>query len=121
MSDYWSDTIKSFEGLISYPKMEDKYLKRPPFRYIFQIFYECSKIADLTGNGIVSSSDLDKDQYESSEKKLEFVKKICKVVYQKDPSKQAVKPQSIIKGTESDQVNVFLRDLALFTKKNLTD
>ena len=35
MEDYWTETIKAFEGLITYPKLEEKYLKRPPFKYIF--------------------------------------------------------------------------------------
>lgn len=35
MSDYWTETIKAFDGLIDYPKMEEKYLKWPPFKYIF--------------------------------------------------------------------------------------
>ena len=30
-----------------------------------------------------------------------------------------MKAQSVMKGVESDLVNIFLRDLALFTKNNL--
>ena len=32
-----------------------------------------------------------------------------------------MKPQSVLKGVESDLVNVFLRDLAQFTKTNLKE
>jgi TRAF3-interacting protein 1 len=55
MSDYWTETIKAFDGLFSYPKLEEKYLKRPPFKYIFQIFLECSKISDISGGGIINA------------------------------------------------------------------
>ncbi len=61
MADFWSETIKAFDGLISYPKLEEKYLKRPPFKYVFQIFFECYKISNLSGNGLITSSDIEKD------------------------------------------------------------
>ncbi len=54
MSDFWSETIKAYDGLITYPKLEEKYLKRPPFKYIFQIFYELSKVSNLNGNDIMT-------------------------------------------------------------------
>ncbi len=47
MADYWTETIKAYEGLITYPKLEDKYLKRPPFKYIFSIFVECMKLSGI--------------------------------------------------------------------------
>ena len=44
MSEYWDKTMASYGNLISYPKMDPKYLKRPPFKYILSIFIECNKV-----------------------------------------------------------------------------
>lgn len=80
MSDYWTETIKIYEGLISYPKLEDKYLKRPPFKYIFSIFTECMKVSGI-GQGNFSDDDLNKDKYDGNERKMEFLNKVFKIVY----------------------------------------
>lgn len=90
MTDYWSETIKSFEGLISYPRLEEKYLKRPPFKYLFSIFVECMKVSSL-GEDQFSEEELDKEKYDSSEKKLDFIKKMFKIVYSNKTDKIPVK------------------------------
>lgn len=119
MTDYWSETIKEFDGLITYPKLEEKYLKRPPFKYILSIFQECCKISNINDAGEIKLDDQSKEYYDSSEKKMDFIKKVGKIVYENNSAKMPVKAQSILKGVESDLVNVFLRDLAVFTKKNI--
>lgn len=43
MSDYWKPTSDMFSGLIDKPKMTEKLLSKPPFKYIFDIIVETSK------------------------------------------------------------------------------
>jgi hypothetical protein len=86
MADYWTETIKAYDGLITYPKLEDKYLKRPPFKYIFSVFTECVKVTGL-GKGVFSEEDLNKDNYEGNEKRMEFLNKLFKFLYKDSTSK----------------------------------
>jgi hypothetical protein len=43
MGDYWKPTSDMFSGLIEKPKMTEKLLSKPPFKYIFDIIIETSK------------------------------------------------------------------------------
>ena len=50
MGDFWKPTADMFSGLIERPKMSDKLLVRPPFKYIFDIVMETIKKTNC-GNG----------------------------------------------------------------------
>lgn len=39
----WKTTAEMYEGLIDKPKMIEKYLAKPPFKYIFDILSETTK------------------------------------------------------------------------------
>lgn len=43
MADFWKPTSDMFSGLIEKPKMTEKLLSKPPFKYIFDIIIETSK------------------------------------------------------------------------------
>jgi TRAF3-interacting protein 1 len=40
----WAVTAQMFQSLFERPKMTDKYLSKPPFKYLFDIFVETSKV-----------------------------------------------------------------------------
>ena len=40
----WEATAKMFSQLFEKPKMSEKLLQKPPFRYIFDIFQETTKV-----------------------------------------------------------------------------
>jgi TRAF3-interacting protein 1 len=44
MTEYWQTTANLFGGLIERPKMTEKLLTKPPFRYIFDIVQETTKV-----------------------------------------------------------------------------
>jgi len=50
MGDFWKPTADLFSGLIDKPKMTDKLLLRPPFKYIYDIVMETIKKTNC-GNG----------------------------------------------------------------------
>jgi TRAF3-interacting protein 1 len=54
MGDFWKLTADLFNGFIEKPKMSDKLLVRPPFKYIYDIVMETIKKTNC-GNGTSSS------------------------------------------------------------------
>ena len=58
MGDYWKPTSDMFSGLIDKPKMTEKLLSKPPFKYIFDIIIETSKKTNFArGNLSVTAQD----------------------------------------------------------------
>ena len=43
MGDYWKDTADMFSSLFEKPKMSEKLLCKPPFKYLFDIVTETTK------------------------------------------------------------------------------
>ena len=66
MAEYWEKTIELYTGFIEYPQMTPKYLKRPPFKYIFSIFEETHKKTNFADT-LFTEEELLKDFYQSPE------------------------------------------------------
>lgn len=110
MSEFWEKTIQTYGTFIDYPQLTEKYLKRPPFKYLFQIFISLNTKTNFA-DGLFKNDELDPEFYDSPEKKMAFLKQLLKVVY-KDLSKACpLKPQSVIKGVDCDKTNEFLQDM----------
>ena len=110
MTEFWEKTIQIFNNYIDYPQLTEKYLKRPPFKYIFQIFLTLNTKTNFSEDQF-KEEELNPDFYETPEKKMAFLKQIIKIVYDLNPKPCPIKPQSIIKGTECDKTNEFLQDM----------
>ena len=91
MSDYWTETINLYQDFIDYPQMVQKYLKRPPFKYILSIFVSLNNKTKFA-EGMFTEEQLSKDFYNSPDKKMDFLKKILKFVYSVSESACPVKP-----------------------------
>lgn len=44
MGDFWKQTSEMFSSLFEKPKMSQKLLEKPPFKYIFDIVIETTKV-----------------------------------------------------------------------------
>ena len=44
MGDFWQPTAEMFGSLFEKPKMSEKLLIKPPFKYIFDILSETTKV-----------------------------------------------------------------------------
>jgi TRAF3-interacting protein 1 len=51
MGDFWKATAELFTSLIEKPKMNEKLLSKPPFKYLFDIISETTKKTGFA-NGI---------------------------------------------------------------------
>lgn len=110
MADYWEKTIKLYDNFIEYPQMNEKHLKRPPFKYIFHIFLSTATKTNFA-DGMLEEEELSPDFYTTPERKMAFLKKVFKFVYGVLNKGVPVKPTNIIKGVECDKTNEFLQDL----------
>lgn len=111
MTNFWEKTIKAYKNLITYPNLEEKYLKRPPFRYLLQIFISLDKKTQFA-KGLFQQAELQSKHYSSAEKKMEFLKKLMRLVMKVGGKELIVRPQSVIKGVDCEKTNEFLVEMA---------
>ncbi|MBS1889728.1 MAG: hypothetical protein JST59_00415 [Actinobacteria bacterium] len=53
MGDFWKPTAEMYTSLIERPKMAEKLLIKPPFKYIYDIFAETTKVTNFAkGNSL---------------------------------------------------------------------
>lgn len=111
MSKFWEKTITAYSNLISYPNLEEKYLKRPPFRYLLQIFISLDKKTQFA-HKLFTPPELNSKHYSNAERKMEFLKKLMRLVMKVGGKDLIVRPQSIIKGVDCQKTNAFLVEMA---------
>ena len=114
--DGTEETTKNLLGaLISKPKLTDKLLQKPPFRFLFDIVMQ---IIEVTGfaRGLYSGEELDSANITEKEKKIIFLDKIIKVVGQALNSLVEAKPSKIVQGLDPQSTNTFLQLLAIAAK-----
>lgn len=110
MGDFWQKTIEVYQNFITFPEITEKYLKRPPFKYLFQIFLSVNKKTNFAPD-LLSAEEQDPEYYNTPERKMNFLKKLIAHVYGRIGKTPPLRPLSVIKGEECDKTNEFLRDL----------
>ena len=65
-----------FSTLFEKPKMSEKLLMKPPFKYIFDIIVETSNRTSGFVKEVYSPAELQPDFYNTKENKILFLKKI---------------------------------------------
>ena len=65
MSDeFWKKTLDIYTGFIEKPKMNDKLLKKPPPKYVFDIIVNTMKVTNFN-QGLYSDNELDGKVFEA--------------------------------------------------------
>ena len=109
MSDYWSETGKMFSSLIQKPKMVEKFLKKPPPKYIYDIILNTMKVTDFP-KGLYTEEEQDHKYFEAdAHHKLAILQKaidITKIVMNEDFD---IKCTNILKGEQPEKTNHFLQ------------
>jgi len=101
--------------LISKPKLSDKLLSKPPFRFLYDIIMEVSRVTGFAA-GLFTPDEWDSAQVASKDQKLLYLEKIVRVVGVQLNTLVEAKPQKIVAGLDPEMTNRFLQCLAVAAK-----
>ena len=106
------ETTRALLGaIISRPKLSDKLLGKPPFRFLHDVVMNVAKATGF-GSGLYSGDELDSKAKRDKAGKIAFLNKIIACVGIVGGSPVDVNPSKIVAGREADKTNNFLQELA---------
>ena len=103
-------TAQAFEQLFDRPKMTDRLLQKPPFRYLHDIFLATMGATGF-GNGIFTEEEMDSKANHEKDAKLSILTKMITLTEMMVGEKIDVKPSKIVAGLEPERTNYFLQQL----------
>lgn len=101
--------------LITRPKLSEKLLSKPPFRFLHDIIMEIIKVTDFA-SGLYTAEEMDSALVTDKTQKLQFLEKIIKVVGIQLNTLVQAKPAKIVAGLDVQNTNNFLQLLAVCAK-----
>lgn len=103
----WELTAKLFTEIIDKPKLVEKYLKRPPFRFLHDVF---SAVHKKTKFGInhFTEFDLNHENIKEKDQKIAFLEKVINYLIFVNNEPLDVKPSKIVAGLEAEKTNNML-------------
>lgn len=115
-------TATMFGSLFEKPKMTERLLLKPPFKYLFDIIIQTSKvfymklfITNLKSTGfakdLYTQEELSSDFYDTKDNKIYFLNKIITLVGEYLKEEIEAKPHKIVAGLEPDKTNLFLQGI----------
>eukprot|EP00602_Paraphysomonas_sp_CaronLab_P009121 CAMPEP_0185026164 /NCGR_PEP_ID=MMETSP1103-20130426/10127_1 /TAXON_ID=36769 /ORGANISM="Paraphysomonas bandaiensis, Strain Caron Lab Isolate" /LENGTH=674 /DNA_ID=CAMNT_0027559655 /DNA_START=162 /DNA_END=2186 /DNA_ORIENTATION=+ len=105
-------TKELLQPLITKPKLSDKLLGKPPFRFLHDIFTEVIRATGFAEN-LYEPAELDSANVKEKEQKIIFLEKMINLVGAQLNTLVGAKPQKIVAGLEAQDTNRFLQLLAL--------
>jgi len=105
---YWEVTAQMFGALFDKPKMTEKLLSKPPFKYLFDIITQTTKSTGF-GKGLFKDDEQSADFYDTKEKKIYFLRKVIALSGAMLKEEIEAKPNKIVAGVEPDKTNLFLQ------------
>ena len=101
-----------YSELFSKPKMTEKLLNKPPFRYLHDVF---TATLEKTGfaNGLFEGEELNSKGkiYEDKAGKTQFLVKLITLTEMMVGEKIDIKPSTVLAGKEADKTNVWLQQM----------
>jgi TRAF3-interacting protein 1 len=104
-------TQNAFKGVITAPKLTEKLLRKPPFRFLHDIVTNFMKATGFP-EGLYPEAMLDSSKVTEKETKLEFLNQLVNVVQIASGKQTSAKPAKIIAGAEPECTNDLLQLLA---------
>jgi TRAF3-interacting protein 1 len=99
-----------YEQLFDKPKMTEKLLSKPPFRYLHDIFL-ATIAATGFANGLYTEEEMDSKANHEKDAKIAILTKMITITEMVIGEKIDVKPSKIVAGLEPDRTNYFLQQL----------
>jgi len=96
-----------YEQLFSKPKMTEKLLGKPPFRYIHDIFTATLAKTGF-GDGLFQGEDLNSKSFEDKNSKLDFLMKLITLTQAVLQEECDIKPSMVLAGQQADKTNTWL-------------
>jgi len=96
--------------LIAKPKMTEKYLKKPPFRFLHDIVCEVVRTTEFA-KGLYNESESDAANLSDKQAKVDFLNKSISCVAFALAEKIDVSANKIVAGLEADKTNLWLQKL----------
>eukprot|EP00747_Dinoflagellata_sp_TGD_P163605 gnl/TRDRNA2_/TRDRNA2_182444_c0_seq1.p1 gnl/TRDRNA2_/TRDRNA2_182444_c0~~gnl/TRDRNA2_/TRDRNA2_182444_c0_seq1.p1 ORF type:complete len:597 (-),score=228.62 gnl/TRDRNA2_/TRDRNA2_182444_c0_seq1:359-2149(-) len=103
-------TQETLGTLITKPKMTEKYLKKPPFRFLHDIVMEVVKVTGFA-QGLFSPEESDAANLADKQAKVDFLNKAINVVCFALGEKVDVVANKVVAGLEADKTNLWLQKL----------
>mmetsp|Transcript_31112 Transcript_31112/g.47535 ORF Transcript_31112/g.47535 Transcript_31112/m.47535 type:complete len:85 (+) Transcript_31112:33-287(+) len=75
MGDFWTETSEMYSQIFAKPKMTEKLLSKPPFRYLHDIF-TATMAKTHFGEGLFEGNDLNSKSFDDKDSKLAFLVKL---------------------------------------------
>ncbi|XP_072293795.1 TRAF3-interacting protein 1 [Eucyclogobius newberryi] len=105
-------TQESLGRVIKKPQLSEKYLRKPPFRFLHDIFTEVIKASGFM-KGLYSEAELQSDTIQERVAKMAFLQKAIDVVVLVSGEPLSVKPARVVAGQEAEKTNELLQAIAL--------
>lgn len=108
-------TIKKTQDLlgsvIKRPPLQEKLLKKPPFRFLHDVIHNVIKATKFL-DGLYTAEELTQDNIKDKESKIAFLQKAIDALGILTGSALPVRPSKIVSGHEAEKTNEFLQVLA---------
>lgn len=109
MAENWQKTSDLFSKLIDKPKMAEKFLKKPPPRYVYEIIINTMTKTGFP-KGLLTAEEETVDYFNQDTKnKVEIFQKVIDITKIVLNEAFEIKCTNILKGAECDKTNVFLQ------------
>lgn len=96
-----------FEQIFDKPKMTQKLLMKPPFRYLHDIFLATIGATNF-GNGLYTDAEMDSKANHEKDAKISILAKMITLTEMVIGEKLDCKPSKIVAGLEPERTNEFL-------------
>eukprot|EP00638_Chattonella_subsalsa_P013319 CAMPEP_0117792410 /NCGR_PEP_ID=MMETSP0948-20121206/9421_1 /TAXON_ID=44440 /ORGANISM="Chattonella subsalsa, Strain CCMP2191" /LENGTH=677 /DNA_ID=CAMNT_0005622619 /DNA_START=115 /DNA_END=2148 /DNA_ORIENTATION=+ len=112
----WARTKEVVSAIIAKPKMSEKLLSKPPFRFIHDVFTEITKATNFAA-GLYEGPELDAKGMKDKGAKISFLEKMIKCVGFQLGITVDARPAKIVAGLEAEHTNTLFQLLALCATK----
>ena len=97
MADYWQETAQLYEQLFQKPKMTEKLLTKPPFRYLHDVYTATMQKTGF-GTGLFQGEELNSKSFEDKDSKLGFLVKLVSLTEMILGEEIDIKPSMVLAG-----------------------